>query len=68
MSEVIIPQGEQTVTVELTVKEALALGGARFNQNPQLLLNARRKVAKAIDRKLLNGNSLAYEQTPYGFQ
>ncbi|UHA72241.1 hypothetical protein [Paenibacillus sp. 481] len=45
-----IPHGEQTIKVELTVKEAMALMGQRFHEHPSLKSDARRKVAEQIDR------------------
>lgn len=44
-----IPQGNRSITVELTVKEALALAGYRFNQDPKLSAGARRKVKQAVE-------------------
>jgi hypothetical protein len=49
----LIPQGEQTITVELTVKQAIALSGYRFNGESGNLTEARRKVMRAVNRKLL---------------
>lgn len=58
----VIPQGEQTVTVELTVKQAMALSGYRFNGNPQLEAEARRKIMKSLDKTLLpNSREVRYE-------
>ncbi|MCG7409924.1 hypothetical protein MH117_21170 [Paenibacillus sp. ACRRX] len=48
---IVIPRGEEKVTVELTVKEALALSGQRFNDQPQVKSDATRKLKHAIDRK-----------------
>ena len=48
-----IPHGDQAVTVELTVKEAMALAGYRFNQDPLLSAGARRKVKRALETALL---------------
>jgi hypothetical protein len=48
-----IPHGEDKVTVELTVKEAMALGGYRFNQDSGLSAHARNQVRKALERTLL---------------
>ena len=36
MSQVKIPHGEETIQVELTVKEAIALTGIRFNAEPKI--------------------------------
>jgi hypothetical protein len=59
-----IPHGEEMVTVELTLKEAMALSGYRFNQNAKQLAFARRKVKKALDRKIIGENEqpIRYEE------
>jgi hypothetical protein len=51
-SNVMIPQGEEKITIELSVKEAIALTGVRFNNNHELVLDARKKVQQSIDDKL----------------
>ncbi|WP_187385756.1 hypothetical protein [Gorillibacterium timonense] len=51
--QVAIPQGEKKVTVELTVKEAMALGGYRFNDDPHLRTDARKRVLDSLDKTLL---------------
>jgi len=48
-----IPNGEEKITVELTVKEALALAGARFLE-PSVVLDARKKVKTTIEEKVLS--------------
>jgi|GEM_PF-1133988 len=48
-----IPNGDEKITVELTVKEALALTGARFLE-PSVVLDARKKVKSSIDEKVLS--------------
>lgn len=48
-----VPQGDQTITVELTVKEAIALSGIRFNQQPELATIARKKIKQTLDRRFL---------------
>ncbi|WP_199615467.1 hypothetical protein [Paenibacillus alkalitolerans] len=48
-----VPHGEEKITVELTVKEAIALTGIRFNEQPDLLTEARKKVKKTIESKVL---------------
>ena len=50
----IIPQGEEKITVELTVKEAMALSGQKFAEDPELLFSARKKVKGRVDSKLLH--------------
>jgi hypothetical protein len=51
MSTVKIPNGEQTIQVELTVKEAIALTGIRFNGAPKLKSEARRKIQATVAEK-----------------
>ncbi|MEO3945688.1 hypothetical protein [Gorillibacterium sp. CAU 1737] len=51
--QVAIPQKEKKVTVELTVKEAMALGGYRFNDDPKLRTDARKRVLDSLDKTLL---------------
>ncbi|SDN17734.1 hypothetical protein SAMN04487897_10231 [Paenibacillus sp. yr247] len=48
-----IPQGEEIIRVEMTVKEALALTGAKFNQNHKLETDAIKKVKQTLENKLL---------------
>ncbi|MDF2923266.1 MAG: hypothetical protein K0R57_2180 [Paenibacillaceae bacterium] len=47
-----VAQEDQVVTVELTVKEAMAMSGYRFYSTRQLA-GARSKVRKALDDKLI---------------
>ncbi|WP_166241127.1 hypothetical protein [Paenibacillus turpanensis] len=49
-----IPKGEEKVMVELTVKEAMALTGYRFNENPDVINNARKKIKKQIEKEQLH--------------
>jgi|HigsolmetaGSP11D_1036233.scaffolds.fasta_scaffold25202_2 hypothetical protein len=44
-----IPQGDDTVKVELTVKEAMALAGIKFPNDHGLEIAAKRKLHEAID-------------------
>lgn len=55
-SNVTIPQGEEKITIELSVKEAIALTGVRFNANHDLVLDARKKVKESIDEKIKAGS------------
>ncbi|MDF2714419.1 MAG: hypothetical protein K0R28_1344 [Paenibacillus sp.] len=49
-----IPNGEETVMVELTVKEAMALsGGIRFRPESKVALNAKKKVQKVLENKMM---------------
>lgn len=52
MSQVKIPHGEEKIKVELTVKEAIALTGVRFNDEPKLKLDAYKKLKETINQKL----------------
>lgn len=56
MNEVKIPHGDEKIQVELTVKEALALSGIRFNQKPQIMLDARKKLQHTLADKTLKKN------------
>jgi hypothetical protein len=51
-SNIMIPQGEEKITIELSVKEALALSGVKFAHNHELALDARKKVQQSIENKL----------------
>ena len=53
-SNVMIPQGEEKIMVELSVKEAIALTGVRFHNNHELMLDARKKVQQSIEGKYKN--------------
>ncbi|OPA76840.1 hypothetical protein BVG16_16935 [Paenibacillus selenitireducens] len=44
-------QGNEKVLVELTVNEAMALTGIRFNENREVAASARRKLNTAIERQ-----------------
>jgi hypothetical protein len=44
-----IPQGDQKVTVELTVKELMALAGLRFHNNHDVEIAAKKKINEAIE-------------------
>jgi hypothetical protein len=49
-----IPNGDDTIMVELTVKEALALSsGARFRTQSKLAAAAKLKVRRELEHKLL---------------
>ncbi len=54
--QVKIPKGEEKITVELTVKEAIALTGVRFNGQPDLVLDARKKLKHTLEDKMYAGN------------
>lgn len=50
-----IPKGEETISVELTVKEAMALGtGVKFASNRKLIVDAKRKLRHQLDHKLIS--------------
>ncbi|MDF2668979.1 MAG: hypothetical protein K0R67_1285 [Paenibacillus sp.] len=49
-----IPNGEDKIMIELTVKEALALsGGSRFLPKSNVALSAKRKLRRELEHKLL---------------
>lgn len=51
-SSVAVPHGEDKITIELTVKEAMSLTGQQFHANHEVKPAATRKVIDAIERKL----------------
>jgi hypothetical protein len=59
-----IPHGNETLTVQLTVKEALAMGGGqRFWNDRTVSAKARMKIRAAVEQKLqLDNSSLAYHE------
>ncbi|BFH64683.1 MULTISPECIES: hypothetical protein [Paenibacillus] len=42
--------GKGKIAVELTPEEALALTGVKFNGNPEVQAEARRKIRKAFEK------------------
>ncbi len=48
-SQVKIPRGDEKITVELTVKEAIALSGIRFYDQPEVVLEARKKLKHQLN-------------------
>jgi hypothetical protein len=53
-SQVRIPQGDDRITIELTVKEAMALStGVRFNQDRKLKSDAQSKIRHSLEQKLI---------------
>ncbi|SFF10373.1 hypothetical protein SAMN04487969_1145 [Paenibacillus algorifonticola] len=44
-----IPHGDEKVTVELTVKELMALSGVRFHNNHHVEVSARKKLNEALE-------------------
>lgn len=48
MSTTKIPHGNDTVTVELTVKELMALTGVRFHDNHSVEVSARKKLNEVL--------------------
>jgi len=48
-----IPIGDEKITLELTVKEALALAGTRFLE-PNVVIDARKKVKETLEEKVLS--------------
>ncbi|MCC3375586.1 hypothetical protein [Cohnella sp. REN36] len=50
MSSIVrIPQGDDTMKVELTVKEMMALAGIKFNNNHGVEVSAKKKLHEALD-------------------
>ncbi|WP_127530642.1 hypothetical protein [Paenibacillus kobensis] len=45
-----IPHGEDKVQVELTIKELMALAGARFPNNHMIEVNARKKLNEVLEQ------------------
>jgi hypothetical protein len=44
-----IPQGDDTLKVELTVREAMALAGVKFPNNHTIEVSARKKLNHIIE-------------------
>jgi len=44
-----IPQGDDTVKVELTVKEIMALTGVKFHDNHTIEVSARKKLHQLLE-------------------
>jgi len=55
-----IPQGDETVTVELTVKEILALTGVKFPNNHSIEISAKKKLNHVIEGHYLEDNKQAH--------
>lgn len=53
-----IPQGDATVKVELTVKEAMALAGAKFPNNHSIEVSARKKLNLVIEDQYIEENKV----------
>ncbi|CAG7646776.1 hypothetical protein ACFQI7_24150 [Paenibacillus allorhizosphaerae] len=54
MDDITVCHGEEKVTVELSLKEAMALAaGIRFNNDPRVAVEARKKVRKTIETMIL---------------
>ncbi|CAM3666289.1 hypothetical protein [Marinicrinis lubricantis] len=53
-SQVKVPKGDEKITIELTVKEAIALTGVRFNGEPQLKRAATKKLMEQLDQTALH--------------
>ncbi|WP_248925734.1 hypothetical protein [Paenibacillus hamazuiensis] len=45
--------GKETISVELTVNEALALMGVRFHENHRLEVDALQKIKRTLEHKIL---------------
>lgn len=52
-----IPNGDEKVTVELTVKELMALAGVQFHSNHDVKISARKKLNMVLeDARAQDGN------------
>lgn len=60
-----IPHGDEIVTLELTVKEIMALSGIRFHNNHPVEVSARKKLQEAIDVKY---ETTVREEAPIPYQ
>ncbi|TVY10024.1 hypothetical protein [Paenibacillus cremeus] len=45
---------EKKISVELTLNEALALTGVRFNDNHQLEIDAMHKIKKQLEEQIID--------------
>ncbi|SDS16987.1 hypothetical protein SAMN05444162_0885 [Paenibacillaceae bacterium GAS479] len=61
MNTVKIPQGDNTVTVELTVKELMALAGIRFHGNHRLEIEARKKLNHVLNETYALEQPIPYQ-------
>ncbi|MEY9092715.1 hypothetical protein [Paenibacillus sp. RC84] len=52
-----IPQGDDTILVEMTVKEAMALSGEKFHSDHKVETEAIKKVKKSLENRLISGVS-----------
>ncbi|CAM3626351.1 hypothetical protein COLU111180_00050 [Cohnella lubricantis] len=46
-----IPQGDDTMKVELTIKEAMALAGIKFHSNHNVEVSAKKKLQEALENQ-----------------
>lgn len=54
-TQVKIPRGDETIDIQLTVREALALSEyVNFIDNPKLKNDARKKLKRILEQKLLH--------------
>ncbi len=60
-----IPNGDERVTVELTIKELMALTGVRFHNNHGVEVSARKKInevlAEAYERDQRENGPIPYQ-------
>lgn len=63
-AQVLLPKGDQTVSVELTVKELMALSGERFPYDDKILAEVRKKLKRSLDRELFDSDNrpISYHQ------
>ncbi|WP_028612093.1 hypothetical protein [Paenibacillus harenae] len=60
-----IPHGDDKVTVELTVKELMALTGVRFHNNHGIEISARKKLNEVLvetyEREVRDEGPISYQ-------
>jgi hypothetical protein len=49
-SNIKIPNSNENITVNLTVKEILSLSGDKFNQDHSTLVQARKKIKQQLEQ------------------
>ncbi|WP_010272502.1 hypothetical protein [Paenibacillus senegalensis] len=53
-TQVLVPKGNETVSVQLTVKELMALSGERFPYDNELMSQLKKKLKRSLERELLD--------------
>jgi hypothetical protein len=44
-------ESNEMINIQFTVKEVMALTGIRFNGNPEISVDAKKKLKKSLDKK-----------------